>query len=381
MLPSTELLPLAQVTADPDQALPRLWSRHGPVAPVSLTPDVPAWLVMGYEELLQITRQEHRFSRNAAHWRLVADGTVGPDHPLGPMMLPRPNVIGCDGAEHQRLRRPLEDVIAAVDHRWLRRTVQQICTRLITTATAHSQAELDLVADYAAAVPLLALGELIGLDPAQSGELLESMHLLFSSGPRAQEGNRRYEALLTALLNGRSRRPGTDLTSALLDHPDLHNHSEVLQTLVVLTTAGNHTSISWIAATMQLMLTDARFRQRLSGGRLAIDTALDETLARRPPMINMPARYALAACELGGRTITQGDALILGLAGAAYDPRVRTPGWWERQPHAHLAWSAGPHTCPARDVARTIAGTAIATALQLLPGLRLTLPPEQITYQ
>ncbi|WP_067821404.1 cytochrome P450 [Actinomadura kijaniata] len=370
--------PLAAVTADPATVLVRLWREHGPLAPVLLEPDVPAWLVMGYRQLGVITRDESRFTRNAAHWRLYEDGTVPSDSDLGPMMFPRANVIGVDGDEHRRLRQPLHDVIANVDHRWLRRTVQDICARQIATIAPTGQG--DLVADYAAAVPLLTLGELIGLEPDQRPELLESMHLLFSSGPRAQEGNARFEALLTGLMDYRSPVMGADLVGALLNHPNLHNREEVLQTLVVLTTAGNHTLISWIAAALQLMLTDTRFYQSLSGGRRSVAEALHEVLARRPPMINMPARYALRDTELAGYSIARGDALILGLAGAAHDPSVHAPDWWLRQPHAHLAWSAGPHACPARDIAYTIAHTAVAAAHHHLPDLRLTIDADQITY-
>lgn len=91
-------------------------------------------------------------------------------------------------------------------------------------------------------------------------------------------------------------------------------------------------------------------------------------------MINMPARYALADTKLSGRVIARGDALILGLGGAARDPRVHDDLWWTNDNRANLAWSAGPHACPARDPARTIARTAIATAQHLLPDMELACP-------
>ncbi|POM25613.1 Cytochrome P450 107B1 [Actinomadura rubteroloni] len=368
--------PLDATTADPDGAFEKLWRGYGPVAPVELAPGVHAWLVMGYDELRTITRDEHLFSRDGRRWRLFQDGTVPPDSPLGPMMFFRDNVIGHDGEEHRRLRRPLQEAIAGVDHRRLRRTVERLCTGLIAQVAPRGTA--DLVADYAAAVPLLTIGELIGLDAAQSAELLAAMHLLFSSGEQAQEGNARFEALLGGLLAAKSAAPGPDVTSALLRHPDLRSDAEVLQTLVVLVSAGNHTLISWIAQALRLTLTDPRFASRVRGGRLSVDDALDEVLARQPPMINMPARYALADVELGGRRVARGDALILGLAAASRDTRAHTPGWWTHGNRASLAWSAGPHACPARDPARTIARTAVGAAGHLLRDMRVTEDPDAI---
>ncbi|MDL4774196.1 MULTISPECIES: cytochrome P450 [Thermomonosporaceae] len=370
-------VPLAAVTADPTTVLPGLWREHGPLAPVELEPGVPAWLVMGYRELLTITKDEERFSRDARNWRAYQDGSVPADSPLGPMMFPRDNVIGFDGGEHRRLRRPLQDAIASIDHRRLRHTVERLCTDLIAGFAVQGHA--DLVADYAAAIPALSIGELIGLDPEQARELLAAMHLLFSSGPRAQEGNARFEAVLGALFGSRLTHRRDDLTSFLIDHPDLHTDSEVVQTIVVLVSAGKHTSISWISQTLRMLLSDPRFAGQVRGGQLPIDNALDEVLAVLPPMINMPARYALADTKLSGRVIARGDALILGLGGAARDPRVHDDLWWTNDNRANLAWSAGPHACPARDPARTIARTAIATAQHLLPDMELACPPGAIT--
>ena len=78
--------------------------------------------------------------------------------------------------------------------------------------------------------------------------------------------------------------------------------------------------------------------------------------------------------------IQQGDALVLGLAAANSDPRVHPDDRSiEVGNRAHLAWSTGPHACPARMPARLITRTAVDTALNLLGGVRVTLAAEQIT--
>ncbi|MBE1537358.1 cytochrome P450 [Actinomadura algeriensis] len=382
--PADAPLRLSATTGCPDTwpVFDRLWRDHGPVAPVELEPGVHAWLVMGYEELKTVTGTPRLYSRDGRDWRAFQDGTVPPGSPLGPMMFFRDDVVGHDGDEHRRLRRPIEDAIAAVDHRRLRRTVEYLCRGLIGAFAERGAA--DLVAEYAEAVPLLALGDLIGFDPRQSRELLTAMRALSGSGSGedAHEGDRRLEALLSRLLAARREEPADDIASLLLAHPGLRTAAEALRSIVVLMSAGNHTTMSWIAQTLGLMLTDPRFAGRVRGGRLGIDDALDEVLAVAPPMINMPARYALRDTELGGRAIARGDALILGLAAVAHDVRAHAGSqFWQRGNRAHLAWSAGPHACPARDPARTIARTAVATVLHALRGVRLAIDPADLEYE
>jgi len=146
--------------------------------------------------------------------------------------------------------------------------------------------------------------------------------------------------------------------------------------------AGTGTVTAWIAHSLHLMLTDARFAARLHGGRLGVDDALDEVLWREPPMSNMPSRYALQDTELGGQSIQAGDCLILGLAAANDDPAI-LPDHGDLEPgnRAHLAFSAGPHVCPAQIPARLITRTAVTTALHLLPDMRLSIPAEEVAWR
>ena len=373
------MIPLSATTTcpDPHAVMRRLRRDQGDVAWVELEPGVGAWLVMGYRELLAVTRQEKLFSRDARNWRLFQEGVVPPDSGLGPMMFWRPNVIGADGAEHRRLRRPLVDGVAAIDQRRMRRAVESMCRRLIAGFAGRGGA--DLVGEYAAVVPMLALADLFGLDAAQGHELLSAVRALFASAGDSQAGNRRFEELLGGVMHARRDAPAHDLTSHFLAHPDLRDDAEVLQSMAVMISAAQEATATWIAQTFRLMLTDPRFAGRIRGGRLGVDDALDEVLWRDPPMTNMPARYALRDTELGGRHIALGDALILGLSGANDDPRAHDGAEIELGNRAHLAWSAGPHACPAPVPARLITRTAVETALHLLPDVRLAVPAEELT--
>lgn len=375
------LTPLSDTTtcADPQAAyrnLRRQWNGTS-IVPVELEPGVPAWLVLGYAEIRNIVRDEHLFSRDPHNWRLLMSGRVPPDSGLAPMMFPRDNAYFADHDKHRRLRAPLVEGLRSLSEQRMARLIKSTCDRLV--ARFGQRGGADLVAEYAAQVPMLTVAGLFGLSPELSERLQQCLVALFGSGEDSQAGNRELEAILTTTIDERRRNPTDDLTTAFLDHPNLRSDYEIQQSMVLMMSAGWETTQIWIAQAIRLMLTDPRFAARIRGGRLGIDDALDEVLWRDPPMANMPARYAMADTVLGGRRVRMGDALILGFAAANADPRVQTDDWRAQVGNrAHLAWSAGHHACPAQRPGRLIARIAAETALRQLHGLRLAIDPSRI---
>jgi cytochrome P450 len=220
---------------------------------------------------------------------------------------------------------------------------------------------------------------MFGLDVALGHELRMCLLAMFGSGADSQAGNKRLEEILTDAVRARYTAPADDLTSAFVSHPNLHGHFEIMQSMAGMISLGYGTTTSWIAQALRLMLTDPRFAGRLRGGRLGVDDALDEVLWRDPPMANMPARFAMRDTELAGQPIQRGDALVLALAAANADPRVHVDDMWiEHGNRSHLAWSTGPHACPAHIPARIIARAAVETALHMLPDIRLAVPAGDI---
>jgi cytochrome P450 len=373
------LTPLIETTAatDPQAAYRELQERWGAVAPVELEPGIPAWLVMGHHEICQVVRNEQLFSRDPNNWRLFTDGVVAPDSGLGPMMFPRDNAYFADGEKHRRLRGPLDDGLESLDEHRMARFIRATCTDLIRDF--EQQGKADLVSDYAAVVPMLTVAGFFGIGREQGHELRAALIALFSSAEDSQPAAHNLERILSGTMNARRNVPTDDLTTAFLRHPNLHNDFEIQQSIVLMISAGYETTTSWIAQTLRLMLTDPRFAGRMRGGRLGIDDALDEVLWRDPPMSNMPARYALVDCELAGAHIQRGDALILGLSAANNDPRVHTDdSWLEVGNRSHLAWSAGPHACPAQRPGRMITRIAVDTALHRLHDVSLAIPADEV---
>ncbi|MDT0542296.1 MULTISPECIES: cytochrome P450 [Streptomyces] len=357
----------------------RMRREHGPVVPVAIAPGVEAWLVLGHRELLHLTRDEQYFSHDPRRWSALRDGRVPPDSPLIPLVGWRPALLFADGRQHRRMRQAVAEALARLDGHELIRRVRATAERLI--AGFADRHEADLVPQYARMLPLQVVTQLLGLDEEQGPRLVEAIAAVVAPTAAATGANRRMGGMLLELIERKKRQPGPDVTSWLLEHEVGLSDQEVLHNLVVIIVAGNQTTVNWIADAVRVLLTDPGFRSSLSGGHLTVDDALDLVLWRYPPTANFPGRYATRDLRFGGQHIRAGDMLILGLAGANADPEVLPE---DGRPvvgnRSHLAFGAGPHTCPAQDPARLITRTAVDTLRHRLPDLELAVTKDQLTW-
>ncbi|MFC9059689.1 cytochrome P450 [Streptomyces sp. NPDC057074] len=357
----------------------RLRAAHGPVAPVTLAPGVDAWLVLGHRELLRLTREEQDFSHDPRRWSLLREGRVPPDSPILPMVGWRPALLFADGQQHRRMRGAVCDALAGINGHELRRGVRAAAEGLIAQFAAHGEA--DLVAAYARTLPMRVIAGLLGVDDRTGRELVEAVAGLVSATSGARDASRRMGAVLQGLVEKKRRVRGDGIVSALLHHPARLTDEEVLHNLVVMFVAGNQTTVNWIATTLRILLCDPALRSSLSGGHLSVDDALDLVLWRFPPTQNFPARYATRDMRFGGQDVRAGDMLILGLAAANADPEVLPAGGAPVVGNrSHLAFGAGPHTCPAQDPARLITRTAVDTIRHRLPDLELAVPEHELKW-
>ena len=352
--------------------------RHGPVAPVTIAPGVEAWLVLGHRELLQLTREEQDFSHDPRRWTMLREGRVPPDSPIMPMVGWRPALLFLDGQQHRRMRSAVSDALARINGHELRRTVRGMTERLIDGFVERGEA--DLVPHFARKLPMQVITQLLGLDERTAQQLVQAISGLVAANADSANASERMAKILLTLIDEKRREPGPDVTSALLSHPARLTDEEVLHNMSVMFVAGNQTTTNWIATTLRILLTDPQFRSSLTGGHLTVDDALDLVLWRFPPTQNFPARYATRDLEFGGQRIRAGDMLILGLAAANADPEVLPHGTPVIGNRSHLAFSAGPHTCPAQDPARLITRTAVDTIRHRLPDMELAIAEEDLAW-
>ncbi|MGW7367283.1 cytochrome P450 [Streptomyces sp. NPDC054841] len=368
-----------EADADPMGLYEKLRAEHGSVAPVLVHGDLPAWLVLGHRENLDVTRTPSRFSRDPRRWRAMQEGQVPPDHPLTPIAAWQPVCNFADGAEHERLRGAVTDSLERFDRRGMRRYVTRFAGQLIDSFAEAGRA--DLVAGFAEPLPMLVMTQLVGMPDSYGPRLVEAARDMIRGSETAVASNEYVTVALRQLVERKRAAPGTDFTSWLLEHSSTLSDEEIIEHVRLVLIAAFETTANLIANTLRLVLTDRRFRGRLSGGHMTLPDALEQVLWDEPPLTTILGRWATGDTDLGGRQIKAGDMLLLGLAAANVDPEIRPD---LSQPvhgnRSHLAFSGGPHECPGQDIGRAIADTGIDTLMARLPDLELAVPEESLHW-
>lgn len=361
---------------DPGSVYARLRRDHGAVAPVLLEESVEASLVVSYDAALHLLRSPETFAKDPRNWKAVNDGRIAPDNPLLPMMGYRPNALFTDGEEHTRYRSAISDGLDRVDPIELRNHVQRSADKLIDGFCADGK--VDLRREYALVVPLLVFMDMFGCPPEIAEKLVRGMSGIFDLID-AEAANELLTEGTIELVALKREKPGADMTSWLMAHPAGLTDEEMVHQLALLMGAGTEPQQNLIANSLLLLLSDDRFAGDLAGGSMPIDDALDEVLWTDPPMANYGIRYPLHDVDLAGVRLRAGEPVVVSFTAANTDPALA--GSQRAGNRAHLAWSAGPHACPAKDAARLIAAVAIERLLDRLPDLELAVPADQLRWR
>ncbi|MFF1680217.1 cytochrome P450 [Streptomyces sp. NPDC058256] len=352
---------------------------HGSVVPVVLDGDVPAWLVVGYRELHQVTGDPVLFSRDSDLWSQWPN--IPDDWPLLPMIgRKQPSILYTVGERHRERAAMISEALEAVDPFELRGHAEKFADELIDAVCAKG--ETDIVGDYAALLPVRVLATLYGFTDEQGPGLVTALNDMINGTAEALAGQQHLATSMGQLLADRKAAPANDVVSRMLADTSGFTDEEIAQDLMVMMAAGHQPTADWIGNSLRLMLTDDRFAASLFGGRHSVAEAMNEVLWEDTPSQNIAGRWTSRDTQLGGRRIRSGDLLILGLQGANSDPQVRTDGSaLTGGNNAHFSFGHGEHRCPfpAQEVAEVIARTGIEVVLDRLPDIDLAVTAESLT--
>jgi cytochrome P450 len=363
---------------DPSGVYREMRRDHGAVAPVLLDGDVPAWLVLGYRELHQVTGDPVLFSRDSELWNQW-DGIPG-DWPLLPMIgRKQPSILYTVGERHRERAAMISNALESADAFELRRHAERFADELIDTVC--SRGEADLIGQYAMLLPVRVLARLYGFSDEEGPGLVTALNDMIDGRERALAGQGHLASSMARLLAERSAAPAEDVVSRMLADRGGFTDEEIAQDLMVMMAAGHQPTADWIGNSLRLMLTDSRFAASLFGGRNSVAEAMNEVLWEDTPTQNVAGRWASRDTRLGGRHIRAGDMLLLSLQAANSDPQVRTDGAsLTGGNNAHFSFGHGEHRCPfpAQEIAEVIARTGIEVVLDRLPDIDLAVPADEL---
>jgi cytochrome P450 len=360
--------------ADPYATYDRLRA-HGPTAPVELAPGVEATLVTQHEAALRVLQNPALFVRDSRRWKALNEGRVSFDSPVLPMMYYRPNCLFSDGAEHLRFRKAVTDSLGKVNTSRLARDAEQIADYLIDQFGERGSA--DLLKDYAKLLPMLLFNQMFGC-PADIGDrVTRGVAGIFDGHGDAARANEELTTALLELVAHKRRHPGEDVTTWLVQHSAGLSDEELKDQLVVIMSAGIEPQSSLVCSALLLLL-DGRTHGR--GAGMLVEDALDNVLWNSPPVANFAIHYPVQDIRLDDVTLPANSPVAISFAAANTDPQL-TDARLTLSKGAHLAYGAGPHSCPAKSMSRVIALTAIERLLNALPDLTLALPEEKLEWR
>ncbi|MEU9168270.1 cytochrome P450 [Streptomyces sp. NPDC048420] len=357
-----------------------LRSQHGTVAPALLHDDVPIWVVLGHSENMHMLRSPSHYSRDTRLWSPMQDGTVKPDHPMMPHLAWQPLCCYAEGDEHLRLRGAVTGAMSTIDYRGIRRHINRATQHLVNKFCEQGKA--DLVSQFAERLPMMVMCEIFGMPDEYNDRLVEAARDLPKGTETAIDSNAYIMDVLTRLTVRRRAAPEDDFTSHLINHPARLTDEEVSQHLRLVLIVAYESTANLLANVLRVVLTDPRFRAQLNGGQMTVPQAVEQSMWDEPPFSTVLGYFAKQETELGGQRIRKGDGLLMAIAPANIDPRVRPDiNAYMQGNRSHLAFSGGPHECPGQDIGRAIAEVGVDALLTRLPDVELACEEHELRWR
>jgi cytochrome P450 len=250
---------------------------------------------------------------------------------------------------------------------------------------AEVAGRLDIIADFAAAIPIEVIGNLLHIPHEDRGPLRDwSLAILGALEPvisteqlkasnHAVKDFLDYLKLLIADRRANLGDPDADVLSRLIVGEASGNslsELELLHNCIFLLNAGHETTTNLIGNGLMALLEWPGERARLTAQPELIDSAIDELL-RFESSNQLGNRRALQATEINGVAIPAGTSIILGIGAANRDPaKFADPDRLDmgRYPNRHLAFGSGPHLCLGHNLARLEGSIAIGRFVARFPG-------------
>jgi cytochrome P450 len=375
--------------------------------PVKQLPDGVFFLTR-YADLVSVYRDSQNFSSDKRVEFLTKFNTPPYDTTnLAPLYQHHTHsLVFSDPPIHTRVRKLMMGALTRRAIAEMEDGLVQLVQRLLDRI--ESRGGGDLIADFASAIPVEIIGNLLDVPHEERGPLRDwSLAILGALEPsltpeQIERGNRsvsEFIAYLKVLVAERRRQPGNpqyDVLTRLIqgekdgaDGPgEQLSEQELLQNCIFILNAGHETTTNLIGNALVALYEYPTERAGLYARMLTLkndpaaleaclDGVVDEFL-RFESSNQLGNRRALSACTVGGVALPAG-ALITLCIGAAN----RDPAQFENvdkldlyRPHnRHLSFGFGMHQCAGLSLARLEGRVAVGHFLQRFPDFRLTEPP------
>jgi cytochrome P450 len=295
-----------------------------------------------------------------------------------------------DPPAHTRVRRLIMGALSPRAIAAMEPDLIALVDRLLDGLAAKGQAEgsVDLIDDFASAIPIEVIGNLLGVPHDEREPLRDwSLAILGALEPvvspdvfaRGNLAVKDFLAYLEGLVEKRRAKPGNPLNDVLTrliqgeDNGERLTEKELLHNCIFLLNAGHETTTNLIGNGLVALLDHPAEKPRLIEHPEMIKTAVEEML-RFESSNQLGNRMTVEPVELGGITLPAGTPVTLCIGAANRDPQqFADPERLDvgRTPNRHLAFGTGAHQCAGMALARLEGAIAISRFLARFPGYAL----------
>ncbi len=291
---------------------------------------------------------------------------------------------------HTRVRRIIAGAFSPRAIADMEAPVTRLVDGLIEAMAAKGSA--DLIADFAAAVPVEVIGNLLGVPRDERGPLrawslaiLGALEPVLSDaqrerGEEAVAGFLNYLVRLVAERRAHPGDPARDVLTRLIageSDGDRLSEPELLHNVIFILNAGHETTTNLIGNGLFALLEWPEEKARLLAQPNLIRPGVEELL-RFESSNQLGNRVTTRPVELGGVALPANTFVTIGIGAANRDPaEFPDPDRLDiaRAPNRHLAFGSGAHVCAGLNVARLEGRIAIGRFLARFPAYQLSGEP------
>jgi len=290
-----------------------------------------------------------------------------------------------DPPYHARVRKLLAPAFTPRALRVLQHRIENLVSRLLEAAA--EKGEIDLISDFASAIPVQLIGDMLGIPRDERGPLRGwSLAILgalepvlsrqqFETGVAAVAEFKDYlDNIISNRLRTRHNDPAEILSKlieasdyvAQVDDGERLSKLELIHNCIFLLNAGHETTTNLIGNAVDLLIRHPDAMHDLREHPDVVETAVEEFL-RMESSNQLGNRRAVKDTVLGGIAITAGSYVHICIGAANRDPeQFADPDRLDirRQPNRHLAFGTGIHACAGMSLARMEAQVALSRLLR-----------------
>ncbi len=346
--------------------------------PVKHMPD-GSWFLTRFDDIVPVYRDPKAFSSDKKK-------EFGPKFGATPLFEHHTtSLIFNDPPLHSRVRRA---IVGAITQRHIAAMEPGLVKLVDSLLDAMAdKPEVDLVEDFAAAIPIGIIGNLLGIRQSEREPLRGwSLSILGALEPvltpeRAANGNRAVTEMLEylkTLVDERRvslRDPDTDvLTRLILGENDGEplTENQLLHQCIFLLNAGHETTTNVIGNTLHALTLWPSQKAKLVAQVHDVDRmkiAVEEFLRFEAP-VQLGNRITTQDVEVGGVRLPPDSRITIGIGAANRDPaQFADPDRMDiaREPNRQLAFGFGIHTCAGINLARLEGRVALSRFLARYP--------------